>query len=330
LNREPKISEIEKLIEHFKLTDREQELDEILHRHNIKARDEVLSVIDNDHEFHEEAIVVNKMAWHEGVIKKTKKPTKKLIWIFRNKWYVRFGFYWLVLFVFVFSFMNAPILVSRVSVSEKEPDTRLISYQETQVTPMDKSAPLEPGEVIPTGNFLKIPKLKINVPIQFPDTSEESVIQQYLTRGVVHYAGTAIPGEVGNVFITGHSSNFWWMKGNFNYVFVNLDKLIAGDRVIIYYEGNKYVYKVSSQVVVIPTDVSVLAQTDTPTLSLMTCTPPGTNWKRLVVKLNQISPVYTKPKVVTKTYQEPINLPSTDKNSIGAWLNTVWKAIIGN
>jgi len=328
LNREPKISEIEKLIEHFRQTEREHELNEILERHNIKSKDEIFGVVDSEHEFHEEAIVVNKIAWHEGVVRKTKKPIKKLIWTFNNRWYVRFGFYWLVLFTFVFSLLNAPIFIGRVGVSEKGNETRTITYEELQVTPTEQSAPLEPGEVVPQGSI--VPKLKVSAPIQYPETNEESVIQQYLVKGVVHYGGTANPGEVGNSFITGHSSNFWWMKGNFNYVFVNLDKLIAGDRVIIYYEGNKYVYKVSSQVVVIPTDVSVLAQTDTPTLSLMTCTPPGTNWKRLVVKLNQISPVYTKPKVVTKTYQEPINLPSTDKNSIGAWLNTVWKAIIGN
>ena len=328
MNREPKISEIEKLIEHFRQTEREHELNEILERHSIKQKDEIFSVVDLDHEFHEEAIVVNKLAWHEGLIKKARRPFKRAQWIFRNKWYVRFGAYWLLLFIFIFSFLNAPILIGRVTISEKRADPKLITYQELQVTPTDKSAPLEPGEVIPSGSFLKVPKLKVNAPIQFPDTNDEAVIQQYLTQGVVHYSGTANPGEVGNSFITGHSSNFWWIKGSYNYIFVNLDKLVPGDQAIIYHNGNKYVYEVSSKVVVLPTDVSVLQQTDTPTLSLMTCTPPGTNWKRLVVKLNQISPTYTKPQLVTKTYEEPLNLPSTDLNSIGAWLKSVWDAIL--
>lgn len=328
MNREPKISEIEKLIEHFRLTGREHELHEILERHHIKSDDEVLRPIDDDHEFHEEAIVINKIAWHEGLIKKTKKPIKRLVWLFRNKWYIRFGVYWFLLFVFIFSLLNAPILIGRISVSDKK-DTRTITYEELQVTPTEKSAPLDPGEVVPNGSFLKIPKLKVNAPIQFPESNEEAVIQQYLTKGVVHYGGTANPGEVGNSFITGHSSNFWWIKGQYNYVFVNLDKLVPGDQAIIYHSGNKYVYEVTSKVVVLPTDTSVLAQTDTPTLSLMTCTPPGTNWKRLIVKFNQISPVYTKPKVVTKTYEEQLSLPSTDTNSLGAWLKAVWDTITG-
>jgi hypothetical protein len=41
---------------------------------------------------------------------------------------------------------------------------------------------------------------------------------------------------------------------------------------------------------VAPTEVSVLAQTSEPTVTLITCSPPGTAWKRLVVSAKQISP----------------------------------------
>lgn len=330
MNREPKISEIEKLIEHFRTTEREHELKEILERHHIKDKDEVMDVIDDDtHEFHEEAIIVNKIAWHKGAVKKLKKPFKRIAWLFRNKWYLRFGTYWLLLFLLIFSLLNAPIYAGRIFVGGDESQGRVITYQELQTTPMAQSAPLSPGEKIPAGSQIRIPKLKVSAPIIFSESSDEAVIQKYLTKGVVHYPGTAEPGEVGNSFITGHSSNFWWIKGKYNYIFVNLDKLKAGDQAIIYHNGNKYVYEVASKVVVVPTDVSVLKQTDTPILSLMTCTPPGTNWKRLVVRLNQVSPRYTKPKLVTKTYTEPSLLPSTDKNSLGAWLKAVWDAITG-
>jgi LPXTG-site transpeptidase (sortase) family protein len=330
LNREPKISEIEKLIEHFRSTEREHELLEILQRHNIKEPDEAMKVInDFTHEFNEEAIVVNKIAWREGAIKKIRKPFKRLLWLYRNKWYLRFGFYWTLLFVFIFSLLNTPILLGRISSGKADEESKVLTYQELQQTPMAKSAPLSRGEVVPSGSHLKIPKLKINAPIQFPETNDEAVIQKYLTKGVVHYDGTAEPGEVGNSFITGHSSNFWWIDGKYNYIFVNLDKLKVGDQAIIYHNGNKYVYEVRSRVTVVPTDVSVLKQTETPILSLMTCTPPGTNWKRLVVKLDQISPKYTKPKLVTKTYIEPSVLPS-DSNSMGAWFKSVWDAIIGS
>lgn len=333
MKREPNIEELEKLIEHFRKTNREDELSEILERHNIMERDEVMDVIfDDTHEFHEEAIVINKLAWREGLVRKTKKPFKRFEWLFRNKWYVRFGVYWLLLFVAMFSLLNAPIFYSRLSVdTEAQTETTVVTTQEVVGGMSADSAPPAAGEVIPKGSYLKIGKIKVNAPIVFPKTTDEATIQKYLTQGVVHYYGTADPGEVGNTFITGHSSNFWWIKGKYNYVFVNLDKLAKGDQAIIYHNGNKYVYEVKSKVVVAPTDTSVLAGTDTPTLSLMTCTPPGTNWKRLIVKLDQVSPKYVKPRIVTKmeTVESPIALPSTDKNSLGAWLLAIWDEIVG-
>ena len=92
MNREPKISEIEKLIDHFKKTEREHELLEVLKHHHIKGPDEVADVIDDTtHEFHKESIIINRMAWREGLKKKTLHPFKRFFWYFRNKWYVQIG-----------------------------------------------------------------------------------------------------------------------------------------------------------------------------------------------------------------------------------------------
>jgi len=330
MNREPKIEELEKLIKHFRVTAREHELAEILKRHNIMEKDEVIDVVDDDtHQFHEEAIVINKLAWKEGLIKKTKKPLKRLMWLIRNKWYVQFGLAWGLLFVLLFSLLNAPIIYSRFKIDKNEPTSRIVTTRELIGGSNAKSAPIAAGEVVPEGTYLKIPKIKVYAPILFPKANDEATIQKYLQKGLVHYYGTAQPGEVGNTFITGHSSNFWWIEGKYNYVFVNLDKLVTNDEVIIYHQGNKYVYQVTGKVTVSPSDTSVLAQTDIPTLSLMTCTPPGTNWKRLIVKLKQTAPKYSKPQLVTKEtiVENTDKLPSTDKNSLGAWFKAVWDEI---
>jgi sortase (surface protein transpeptidase) len=93
--------------------------------------------------------------------------------------------------------------------------------------------------------------------------------------------------------------------------------MIVGDEAKIYYNGNKYVYRIKEIIVVEPTDTSVLAQTDTPTLTLMTCTPPGTNWKRLIVKFDQIAPEYKAPVIVEK--KQPVtvtSLPNSDSNGL--------------
>lgn len=326
--REPKISEVEKLIEHFRKTNRENELLDVLHEHGITS-DEPMEVVEKGtHEFHEEALVLNKIAEHEGLIIREHKPLKKITDAYRNKPYLRYSVYFVALFSVIFLFLNAPILFSRLSFEEDGGSSKIITTEAVEETKMADSAPLDPGEVIPPGSQIIVPKIGVTAPIIYLNSRSEKDIQATLTQGVVHYFGTANPGEVGNSFITGHSSNFWWVKGNYNYIFVNLDKLAVGDQAKIYYNGKKFVYSVKEARVVDPKDVSVLAPSDTPTLTLMTCVPPGTNWRRLVVKFDQIAPKYTRPQLVKKeVIAGPEKLPGTDNSSTGGILLSIWEFI---
>ncbi len=157
------------------------------------------------------------------------------------------------------------------------------------------------NELISADSVLNIPKINVSAPIVFVPTTEESQIQKALEGGVVHYGGTAEPGQKGNAVIVGHSSNDWWEPGNYKFVFVLLDKLIVGDTFSLNYKSTKYVYEVTEVKVVEPTELSVLAPTADPTITLITCTPPGTSWKRLVIKARQISPSPTSAVATTTT-----------------------------
>ena len=137
---------------------------------------------------------------------------------------------------------------------------------------------------------LFIPKIGVEAPVKYAASKKPADINALLLEGVVHYQGTAFPGEVGNVFVTGHSSYYWWSEGKYNTVFSLLDKLVVGDVVYVNYNKKRYIYKVYESVVVSPKEVSVLNQGDDSILSLMTCTPVGTNYRRLVVRARQISP----------------------------------------
>jgi LPXTG-site transpeptidase (sortase) family protein len=106
----------------------------------------------------------------------------------------------------------------------------------------------------------------------------------------VHYGNTALPGQSGNVAIFGHSSNDWWEPGNYKFVFVLLDKLAPGDTVTVNYNARAYTYQVTGSKIVEPTEVAVLNPTVQPTLTLITCSPPGTSLRRLVVTAKQVSP----------------------------------------
>lgn len=144
----------------------------------------------------------------------------------------------------------------------------------------------------PTGEFrLLIPKLGKDVPVVLSQSRQDKAMQAELLNGVVHYSGTALPGEPGNIGITGHSSNYFWVKSAYNDVFANLGALEGGDVAVIYYGGRTYRYQVTGKTVVDASQAEVLNPTPNKTLTLITCWPVGTSAKRLVVTLNQTDPV---------------------------------------
>lgn len=137
-----------------------------------------------------------------------------------------------------------------------------------------------------------IPKINVELPVVYDQTSIlEKDIENSLESGVVHYASTPNPGEKGNGVIFGHSSNNILNKGKYKFAFVLLKQLDVGDTFYLQKNGKRYIYKVAEKKVVKPTDVSVLyADTAQPSMTLVTCDPPGTSLNRLLVVGQQISP----------------------------------------
>lgn len=152
-------------------------------------------------------------------------------------------------------------------------------------------------EIAPSDNRIIIPRINQNIPIV--RVSSEALIQrdwgalekdmqEALRDGVVHYPGTSLPGQTGNIALTGHSSYFPWDPGRFKDVFALLHKVVEGDHIVIYWDQKKYVYEVSSIKIVLPDDIEILKQTPEDKLTLITCTPVGTNLKRLIVEAKPI------------------------------------------
>ncbi|MBT4021239.1 sortase [Candidatus Peribacteria bacterium] len=160
-------------------------------------------------------------------------------------------------------------------------------------------ASIEMITVSPPDNRLVIPKIGKNIPlVEVSDAALkrqdwktfEKDVQHALRFGAVRYPGTAEPGQVGNIFITGHSSYYPWDFGGYKDVFVLLHTLEIGDKYSIYYEGDIHHYLVSEKYEVSPRDVSVLEQPDDKFSSmLMTCSPVGTTLKRLIVRADEIN-----------------------------------------
>jgi len=135
-----------------------------------------------------------------------------------------------------------------------------------------------------------IPRIKVNAPISWPFDRDEHSMLDALETGVAHFPGTAMPGQYGNTFLTGHSSYYAWSPGNYKSVFVLLDKLKMEDEVILWHEGHEYTYKIYDKFVVSPDNLDVLDQAPgKKVLTLMTCTPVGTNKNRLIYRAELIS-----------------------------------------
>ncbi|OQA53187.1 MAG: Sortase family protein [candidate division WS2 bacterium ADurb.Bin280] len=140
---------------------------------------------------------------------------------------------------------------------------------------------LEAPEINIEDNRLIIDKIAVNAKVIW-DVSENNIIEK-LKDGVVHYGGTSKPSDGGNIFLVGHSSNYSWIKSDYNSIFALLDKLVKGDRIELRREGRSYYYEVMETKIVSKDDVSVINNTDKEILSLMTCWPIGTSLKRMVV-----------------------------------------------
>jgi len=127
--------------------------------------------------------------------------------------------------------------------------------------------------------YLSIPKLKIDqASVIFGSTD--------LKKSLIQYPKTALPGQYGSPVIFGHSvlPQFFNPKSYIT-IFSTLYKLKQGDEIYVDYDHIRYKYVVSEMFEVQPTDLSVLEQRfDGRYLTLVTCSPPGTYLRRLIIK----------------------------------------------
>ncbi len=149
--------------------------------------------------------------------------------------------------------------------------------------------PLKKGEAFIEGH-LSIPSIGVDAPITWSQSTEESEILNQLESGLIHYPGTAIPGFPGNVYITGHSSYYSWSKSSYKDILKNLNKLKLGEEIIFHLKigdnySKKVIYEVSTEgEVVTPHDYRIFKSTKDSEVTLVTCWPLGTSWKRMMVK----------------------------------------------
>ena len=119
----------------------------------------------------------------------------------------------------------------------------------------------------------------------------DSASQWAMDNGVSHIPETSLPWSntpQRNVYLAGH--RFGWPGTASHLVFYNLDKLGAGDTVLLRdRQGRRYEYEVTETFVADPTDSWVMGQVrGRDMVTLQTCTPIPSFEKRLVVRADRV------------------------------------------
>jgi len=126
---------------------------------------------------------------------------------------------------------------------------------------------------------ISIPKLNLKDLVVSTDNT-------LLSKNLVNYLGTATPPNKGNAVVFGHSTlPQLYNEKDYKTVFTYLYKLSPGDEIIIKIKKDTFRYTIENVIVTDPENTSVLEQDYSDSfLTLVTCTPPGTIWKRLIVR----------------------------------------------
>lgn len=154
---------------------------------------------------------------------------------------------------------------SEINLGELPEDQRdLATYSKPTVVPPAAIPGIDPA------THIVIEKIEVDAPILPGDSWEE------LKQGVGQHPGTANPGTIGNMVLSGHNDIF-------GEVFRHLDQLEPGDKIHVFSGDKEFLYTVTESKVVPPTQVDVMYPTETATLTLVSCYPYLIDNKRIII-----------------------------------------------
>lgn len=141
------------------------------------------------------------------------------------------------------------------------------------------NAPTEQGHYAVSSYTMSLPSIGVaNAVVSTQDTD--------LGKHLVQLGGSALPPDKGTTVVFGHSTlPQLFDPANYHTILANAYKIKVGDTILVTLNNITYTYKVYSLLVVNPDDTSVLIpRIDDSYFELITCTPPGTVWQRLVIQ----------------------------------------------
>lgn len=184
---------------------------------------------------------------------------------------IAFGSLLIIFSLLLFFYIFAPVAKVEINYALNKP-------KNVEIKPIDKEFGIVISKI--AANAKIVPQV---------DPYNANIYQVALTKGVAQAKGTSFPDKIGNMFLFSHSSVNLLEATRYNSIFYLLSKLEKNDEIDIYYKQVKYIYKVADIKLVDPKEISYLnPKSETRTLTLMTCWPAGTTYKRLLVIAREI------------------------------------------
>ncbi len=171
---------------------------------------------------------------------------------------------------------------------------------------------------------LKVPELDIeSIVIPNVDSADKESYTTALKQGIAHAAGTGLPDQLENnktMYFFAHSTDAAWNVAFYNAQFYALKDAEIGQTIDIRFWGEDYSYRIVEKTVIAADDTSALApQTEQEQLILQTCYPPGTTWKRLLIRAVPASEY--------DEYQEKQNTPEDTITSYNSAIDDIDKPL---
>jgi sortase A len=195
---------------------------------------------------------------------------------------------WQIYFAPVFASQNVAIPIPKTTLVSGSTLQTLIAQASNGLSGTDYNNAQNwfPNYKYQKSGGLKLQSYTISIPRLNLNNIIVSAVDTDLSKHLVNYGGTAFPPGKGNAVVFGHSTlPQLYDSKSYKTVFTFLYKLTPNDKIIVNSANTTYKYRVENVTVVDPDNTSVLEQDYNDSfLTLVTCTPPGTIWKRLVVK----------------------------------------------
>lgn len=149
---------------------------------------------------------------------------------------------WSFFGVFIFTFFGSVSMLAALDLLPSTTSDVALSFPKTSSATAVQASATDPE--LPTK--IEIPAINLVATIANPTTTNIAVLDEELLKGAVHYPTSAKLGETGNVVLFGHSSYLPIVNNRAYKTFNDIQKLVAGDTVIVSSSGTAYTYRVRS------------------------------------------------------------------------------------